>query len=110
MTTVGTNGGPSAYGAFDMTGNVDEWNDLNGVSSTTRGSRGGSWIDGRASLYISSTTPYRTRNVTAENHLLGFRLATTTPGVPEIDGSGARLAMVLIAFGLALLERLRQGR
>jgi len=25
VTTVGTNGGPSAYGAFDMTGNVWEW-------------------------------------------------------------------------------------
>ena len=27
VTTVGTNGGPSAYGAFDMSGNVLEWND-----------------------------------------------------------------------------------
>jgi len=110
VTTVGTNGRPSAYGAFDMTGNVGEWNDLNGVSSATRGSRGGSWIDGPVSFYISSTTPFTTGNVTVENHVLGFRLATTTPGVPEIDGSGARLALVLVAFGLALLERVRQGR
>jgi hypothetical protein len=31
-------------------------------------------------------------------------------GVPEIDASGARLALVVIAYGLALLERRRQGR
>ncbi len=28
VTTVGTNGGASAYGAFDMSGNLREWNDL----------------------------------------------------------------------------------
>ncbi len=37
VTTVGTNGGPSAYGAFDMTGNIAEWNDLNSSSSSSRG-------------------------------------------------------------------------
>ena len=37
VTTVGTNGGPSAYGAFDMTGNIWEWNDLDRNSSSSRG-------------------------------------------------------------------------
>jgi formylglycine-generating enzyme required for sulfatase activity len=30
VTTVGTNGGASVYGAFDMSGNLSEWNDLTG--------------------------------------------------------------------------------
>ena len=31
VTTVGTNGGASAYGAFDMSGNIFEWNDLDEI-------------------------------------------------------------------------------
>ena len=29
VTTVGSNGGPSSYGTYDQSGNVNEWNDLN---------------------------------------------------------------------------------
>ena len=43
LTTVGTNGGASAYGAFDMSGNVYEWNDLTGAAGSSRGLRGGDW-------------------------------------------------------------------
>ena len=39
VTTVGTNGGPSAYGAFDMSGNLYEWNDLTGATGTSRGDK-----------------------------------------------------------------------
>ena len=39
VTTVGSNGGPSAYGAFDMIGNVYQWTDY-GLSSNTRGFAG----------------------------------------------------------------------
>jgi hypothetical protein len=42
-----------------------------------------------------------------ETSQLGFRLSN---GVPEIDGSGARLVLGLIVCGLALLEQRRQGR
>jgi hypothetical protein len=41
VTTVGTNGGASAYGAFDMNGNVSEWNDLTGAAGSQRGLWGG---------------------------------------------------------------------
>ena len=54
MTTVGTNGGASPYGAFDMGGNVWEWNDLTGVSGSFRGSRGGAW-DSDNTINVSST-------------------------------------------------------
>jgi formylglycine-generating enzyme len=36
VTTVGTNGGPSAYGAFDVSGNLYEWNDLDGTTGSNR--------------------------------------------------------------------------
>ena len=41
VTTVGTNGGPSFYGAFDMAGNVSEYNDRR--DGTTVGTRGGDY-------------------------------------------------------------------
>ncbi|MFM7521986.1 MAG: formylglycine-generating enzyme family protein, partial [Planctomycetota bacterium] len=110
VTTVGTNGGPSAYGAFDMSGNLYEWNDLDGLAGSSRVERGGYWFDNafalsssfRLSLFLSS-----------EFNGLGFRLASPVSGpavVPEIDAAGARLVAGLIVCGLALLERRRHGR
>ena len=58
MTTVGTNGGPSAYGTYDQTGNVWEWNDLNGTGSFLyRGIRGGSYDD-TLPKYLAATTSF----------------------------------------------------
>ena len=54
VTTVGTNGGPGAYGAFDMGGNVSEWNDLDGTAGSLRGIRGGGWNGNTYSLSNSS--------------------------------------------------------
>ena len=46
LTDVGafTNSG-SSYGTFDQSGNVDQWNDLDGTPGSSRGLRGGDWND-----------------------------------------------------------------
>jgi formylglycine-generating enzyme required for sulfatase activity len=80
-TTVGSNGGPSAYGAFDMTGNVSEWNDFDGLTGDYyRGLRGGSSRNG-SSIQASS---FRERYASSGESLnLGFRLAAPVAPVPE---------------------------
>jgi formylglycine-generating enzyme required for sulfatase activity len=110
VTTVGTNGGPSAYGAFDMSGNITEWNDLTGAAGSSRGLRGGFWSNGAFNLSSS----YRVESGPASGNAgVGFRLASPLSGpsgVPEIDPAGVRLAAALLAGVLALLERRRYGR
>jgi sulfatase modifying factor 1 len=79
VTTVGTNGGPSAYGAFDMNGNLTEWNDLRGSATLARGLRGGDWANGAALLPSSfgfADVP------SVELDFIGFRLASPV-AVPE---------------------------
>ena len=76
VTTVGTNGGANAYNAFDMSGNVLEWNDLTGAAGSSRGARGGVWDNNALLLSSSSRNTYTASN---ENEYFGFRLAA----VPE---------------------------
>ena len=78
MTTVGTNGGASAYGAFDMSGNVKEWNDLTGISGF-RGLRGGYYDDG--AFQLSSSDRQQSLS-TGHTMYIGFRLASPV-AVPE---------------------------
>ena len=81
VTTVGTNGVSSAYGAFDMNGNITEWNDLTGlVAGSRRGLRGGFWGSFSESSLVSSfnqDTP-----ASDESDVYGFRLASPV-AVPE---------------------------
>ena len=108
VTTVGTNGRASAYGAFDMSGNVYEWNVLTGAPGSSRGIRGGDW----SNIYValSSSNSYSTDPSVDSNYgSFGFRLASPS-GVPEIDPNGMSAVLGLIVGGLGLLERRRHGR
>jgi formylglycine-generating enzyme required for sulfatase activity len=75
VTTVGSAGSTSFYGAFDMNGNVWEWNET--LLGFFRGLRGGSFNTGESFLRSSfqgSTIPY------FELDFYGFRLASPVPG------------------------------
>jgi sulfatase modifying factor 1 len=80
VTTVGTNGRASAYGAFDISGNVGEWNDLTGAADSFRGLRGGTMLTGPFSL--SSSSRSGATDPSGENVNNGFRLAAPV-AVPE---------------------------
>ncbi|NDC64341.1 MAG: PEP-CTERM sorting domain-containing protein, partial [Planctomycetia bacterium] len=110
VTTVGTNGRPNAYGAFDMNGNVTEWNDLTGAADPLRGQRGGSWVNDAFYLSSSHRLP---SSPTDEIPIVGFRLASPLSGpsgVPEINPAGLGSVLALVTGALGLLERRRSRR
>ena len=74
VTTVGTNGGPSAYGTYDQTGNIGQWqNDYDGIL-TNGAMRGGSWFDTNpASLSRSQAVG----NPSNKSQLVGLRIASS---------------------------------
>ena len=97
VTTVGSNGGASAYGAFDMSGNLYEWNDFTGVAVTgvagpIRGLRGGTWTNS-SGLSVSIRRP---ADASLGDNDIGFRLASPV-GVPE--PSTCIMALAGIACG-----------
>ena len=110
LTDVGafTNSG-SSYGTFDQSGNVYQWNDLDGTPGSSRGLRGGGWANDAFDLSSSNCLSF---NPSTEGIDIGFRLASPVSGsaVPEIDPNGLSAVLGLIAAGLGLLERRRYGR
>ena len=106
VTTVGTNGGPSAYGTFDMSGNVSEWNDVTGAAGSNKGIRGGFW---RSNSYVLSSS---SRELIYTNYIddsIGFRLAGPAPlGVPEPSTWAMGLAGIACA-GWGAFRRRRQA-
>ena len=111
LTDVGAfSGSGSFYGTFDQSGNVFQWNDLDGAAGSTRGARGGYW--GSYAFYLSSSSSLSSAP-SGEGNAVGFRLASPVSGpsgVPEIDPSGLSAVLGLIAGWLGLLERRRYGR
>jgi formylglycine-generating enzyme required for sulfatase activity len=107
VTTVGTNGGSSAYGAFDLSGNVLEWDDLNGTPGPTHGLRGGYYgYSTQPPLNLGSTDHYEGAP-SLEYPGIGFRLASAV-AVPE----PSTCAMVLagLACGGSVVFRRRRAR
>jgi sulfatase modifying factor 1 len=102
VTTVGTNGRASAYGAFDMGGNVQEWNELTGAAGSSRGRRAGAWYEGVFRLSSSSR-----QDSGSSNHVdfIGFRLASPV-AVPEPSTYAMALAG-LACGGYSLFRRRR---
>jgi formylglycine-generating enzyme required for sulfatase activity len=75
-TDVGSfSGSGSFYGTFDQSGNVSQWNDLDGTAGSSRGLRGGRWNDGN-SYYVSSSFRTDGDDPSYENYFIGFRLAS----------------------------------
>ena len=97
-TSVGTNGGPSFYGAFDMSGNLAEWNDLTSSgTSSNRGQRGGFWFStaNEISANVRSST-----TATLETNGTTFRLAADPAiVVPEPGTLGLACCGALAGLG-----------
>ena len=96
LTDVGAYGGTtSPYGAFDMAGNVFQWNEAL-ISGSYRDLRGGGY--GAPVSFSSSSFELGGNEPISENSGIGFRLASV-PGVPE----PSTLALAAFGFiGLAL--------
>ena len=110
LTDVGAfTGSGSFYGTFDQSGNVAQWNDLDGAPRGDEGQMGGYWSNFTGSSLSSSFSSLS--SAANETNYFGFRLASPVPtGVPEIDPNGLSAVLGLIVGGLGLLERRRYGR
>jgi sulfatase modifying factor 1 len=105
VTTVGTNGSSSAYGTFDMSGNVGEWNDETGAAGLNKGIRGGFW---RSTSYAVSSSSRETTYTNYVGDSTGFRLAGLAPlGVPEPSTWALGLAGIACAGWGAFRRRTR---
>jgi formylglycine-generating enzyme len=102
LTAVGAfSASASAYGLYDMSGNVRQWNDLDGTASSSRGYRGGYW---RSTSEVDLSSSTRTTNLpSTETDGIGFRLAALIP-VPE-PSTCASLVVGLAVGGVAMWRR-----
>ena len=93
LTDVGAySGTTSPYGAFDMGGNVVQWNEAL-ISGSFRGLRGGSFDGGGANLLSSGRIDFASPTIT--DSLVGFRVANIPGGFVAPEPS----TLVLAAFG-----------
>jgi formylglycine-generating enzyme required for sulfatase activity len=77
---------PSAYGSFDQTGNVWEWNDVDATRSPFRVIRGGAWTSTPPYLQSSLRLGYTPDGVNSNS---GFRLAA-----PAVDSAALVIPQV----------------
>jgi formylglycine-generating enzyme required for sulfatase activity len=106
LTDVGAfSGSGSFYGTFDQSGNVYQWNDLNGTSGSSRGMRGGYWFNSYP-VYLSSSDSY-SFDPSREDNVLGFRLASPV-AVPEPSTCAMALAG-LACGGYSLFRRRKRA-
>jgi formylglycine-generating enzyme required for sulfatase activity len=111
LTDVGAfSGSGSFYSTFDQSGNVVQWNDLDGLASSgsSRGLRGGDW--GSLDPFILSSSDSGSFEPSLEGHNVGFRLASpesSPSSVPEIDPNSLGSVLALVLGSLGLLERRR---
>jgi formylglycine-generating enzyme len=99
LTDVGAfTNSESFYGTFDQSGNVYKWNDLDGLaaSGSSRGRRGGDWINDAFNL---SSSFRNTLDPSNEGDDIGFRLAS--PVATPIPEPGTWAAMAIFAGGAA---------
>jgi len=73
LTDVGAfSGSGSFYGTFDQSGNVYQWNDLDGTAGSLRGVRGGYWNGNSGGVSSSDRGNY---DPSFESYDVGFRVA-----------------------------------
>ena len=101
VTSVGTNGGPSHYGTYDMTGNLREIIEGSPVDTqvTLLGGGYGSFATGITATNAGTSGP--STALTSNALTIGFRLATITPE----PGSTIPL---LTLFGLGMAKSRRR--
>jgi sulfatase modifying factor 1 len=87
-------GSPSEYATFDQGGNVWEWNEAI-ISSSSRGVRGGRFVDSPLDLAASGRHSY---NPALERYFVGFRVAM----IPE---PGTGLLLMAGMLGLSAWRR-----
>ena len=104
LTDVGAfSGSGSFYDTFDQSGNVFQWNDLDGTSGSSRGVRGGDWLN-PASILSSSFRV--TTDPSFEGNAFGFRLSSVA--VPEPSTWAMGLAG-LACGGWQMVRRRKQA-
>src|SRR5271157_2332490 len=100
VTNVGAyTGSASPYGAYDMGGNVFQWNEqiIGSEIGSLRGLRGGSWLID--AVYLPASNRGSGADPTVESNNFGFRVASLIPE-PATD-----LLVLLGVLGLAVARR-----